>query len=196
MRAYRDTQLIFVFLIVAYTIISCFAPIDDRELFPFFNWSLFTNVPTDRYDYGIRILAIGDKTLPEPLYLEEAGKWLFPEPSYLEEAGKTRSVLKYRTVDDITHRAIEIFGKAAKGEGKEGMASARRGFERCLGRFERCLEEQVRYELVHRKFSLSCRFRKGEFIWEKVLGEFKEGEKSPLYSDNYFSRLTTIKSTG
>ena len=61
--------------IVGYAV---FASIPEDEVFPFFDWDLFSVVPhAEETDYGLRVIEVDGEPLPQPLFLEETDG-LFP----------------------------------------------------------------------------------------------------------------------
>ena len=157
MKTYRRTQILFILLIVVYTAVSYTTKrVQGREFFPFFNWSLFTHVPNEKHDYGLRILAIEGEPLETPLYFEEADA-LF---------GEAHSIVAYK--------AIQEYGKAVRVEDEATVAETRPFIESIY------LESQpVQYELVRRTFLPIIRFQTGEFIKEEMLAQFEVEGQAP-----------------
>ena len=69
-KGYRDYSTIFVSMALAYVFLAnALGPLGKNrfEIFPFFNWGLFTNATGEtRYDYAIYIEKINDRPLPHP----------------------------------------------------------------------------------------------------------------------------------
>ena len=69
-KGYRDHTIIFVTMVLAYVFLAnALGPLGKNrfEIFPFFNWSLFTNSTSEtRHDYAIYIEKINAHPLPHP----------------------------------------------------------------------------------------------------------------------------------
>jgi len=72
-KRYQDHTVLFLAACLAYVIFSNVArPLGANrlELFPFFNWSLFTNFTSEtRYDFAIYVEKVGQEPLREPTFI-------------------------------------------------------------------------------------------------------------------------------
>ncbi|MEM7331236.1 MAG: hypothetical protein AAF490_04020 [Chloroflexota bacterium] len=153
MKTYRSAQWTVVLIIVIYTAVSYTTTrFRGSELFPFFNWSLFTKVPNEKHDFGLRLLTVDGEPLSEPIYFEEADAWF-------DEA---HSIVAYQ--------AIQQFGSAVREADETTIEEIRPFVESTY------LENQtVRYELVRRTYLPISRVQTGAFVNEEVLGQFEVG---------------------
>ena len=76
-----------------------------KELFPFFSWSLFSDVKNERIEYSIVIHQLDDETFAEPLDLREA--------SGLPAFGGSRS---------LSYKALQNVGSALRSKDEGSMA--------------------------------------------------------------------------
>jgi len=69
-KGYRDRTVIFATMALAYVFLAnSLGPLGKNrfEIFPFFNWSLFTNATKEtRYEYAIYIEKLNGRSLPSP----------------------------------------------------------------------------------------------------------------------------------
>lgn len=155
MKTYKNYQK-FVFITLAlYLLIGYgFKLTLDRELFPIFSWSLFTNVPNRINDYGIRIVAIDGQPLDTPFYYED-GKGTFTAYD---------SAQAYFNFRDLG-RALET--------GDTENATEIRGYMEAL-----YLEEagQVSYEVVARSWDAIDRWNGGAYLSEEVIATYETGQ--------------------
>lgn len=155
MKAYRNYQKFVVIFLALYLVIGYgFKLTQDREIFPIFSWSLFTNVPNQINDYGIRIVAIDGQELDTPFYYEE-GKDTFIDYDSAQAYFNFRDFGRALTAGN-TERVEEI-----------------RGYLESL-----YLEEagQIRYEVVARSWDAVDRWNGGGFLTEEVIAVYETGQ--------------------
>lgn len=154
MKRYRRTQWGILGIVVIYTAVSLATKgWSGEEFFPFFNWSLFSTVPNEKHDYGLRITAVDDTQLEPPLYFEAADQW-FAEANNI-----------------VAYNAIQDYGKAVRQGEAEAIAKIRPFIETLY------LEDKaVQYEVVRRTYTPLERWREGTFDKEEVLTSFIVGE--------------------
>ncbi|MGH7452132.1 MAG: hypothetical protein ACRENG_12355 [bacterium] len=122
-----------------------------RDIYPFFCWDLFSSVPNNVVDYGLRLTHIGDQALAEAVYFKPGRDLQY-------------SVTFYDNIQKL--------GKALEAGQSDQMAAARIKVEKLYLSFPKPL----RYEIVNRQFSpLTC-WRTGRFAHEKVIGRFQTFE--------------------
>jgi hypothetical protein len=128
----------------------------EREIFPLFSWSLYSTVPREAADYGVRILEVGGRTLNPPLLVEEA-RPRFPHANQ-------RQLLM----------AVQSLGRALDG----GDTEAVRAYRRLIERHHLRGRGVVHYEVIHRRFNTLARWRTGEFRTLRTVGRFSaEGDR-------------------
>src|SRR5438132_14360891 len=73
---YRRTNLILLVALLAYLAVALERErVPGRpEFFPVGAWSLFSMVPNDTQDYGVRLLEVRGQPLAHPLFLEDAAQ--------------------------------------------------------------------------------------------------------------------------
>lgn len=123
----------------------------NTEVFPFFKWELFSQVPPQiNTSYSARILEIDGEALAEPLYFEEARE-------YQRNAQSPEAQL-----------VLQRFGQAMDRGEILRTANQQELFE------DRWLEadKTVRYELVKREFDVLERISCDCYISEEVMGVF------------------------
>lgn len=150
MKHYRNLQWRIVFVFIVYTAVSLYAKAHmGDELFPFFNWSLFTKIPNEKNDYGLRITMIEGEALESPIYFESADDWL----------AEAHSIVAYNAIQD--------FGRAVRDEDEALVAEIRPYIESLY------LENKpMRYDVVRRTYTPLERWQTGEFANEALLGQF------------------------
>jgi hypothetical protein len=71
MSAYRHYTLCFLVAVVLYVALSIGTWLQlQREIFPFASWELFSYVPNELHDYGVRIIQVDGATVEGWPYLE------------------------------------------------------------------------------------------------------------------------------
>lgn len=121
------------------------------EYFPFFSWSLFSNVPTERSTFELYILRIDDTAFDEPTNF-------FALPEHFEAAQRRSSTVS----------------KATKGLGRalvwapDDVAAKRAVFEEQLVREH----AQVEYAIARVAYRPLDRWRTGAFERFEVVGRF------------------------
>lgn len=138
------------FLVAYVGVLIWNGPVNTKEAFPAFNWSLFSEMPEPQLtDYSIRLTEVDGQKLPEPLYYDEAKGYIStpfrPEP-YL---------------------VMQQMGHAIVADQPERFSSAREVLE------SRWMEnlDSAEYEIVQRKFDIIERVGCDCFTEETVLRE-------------------------
>jgi hypothetical protein len=125
------------------------------ERFPFFSWTLFSDVPDPKStDYSVRLLERDGTVLTPPLYYADAK---------LVDQGQLVQA----------NRQMKGLGRAIEREGADSPGSVYRAavFEdQFLGKYQ-----SGRFEVVKRTFDIRDRFDCHCFSNEEVLGEFTFG---------------------
>lgn len=111
------------------------------EIYPIFAWDLFSVVPNQTADYGLRIVALDGTPLESPAFLET-----------LHDVGTSFSV--------ATHMAIQELGAAQKAD---DLPRQKRLQALLAGTALGGLQRAVRYELVLRRYDVLERYRDGLF---------------------------------
>ena len=124
-----------------------------KEIFPFFNWSLFTYVSDSRNLIEVEVLAIGGKELNSPTRFFELDNFF--------RAAKGRNA----TVKKLLER---IYSAKVRGEDEE--------FENLRGVLEsNYLSDQsaIAYQLVLVSYNPIDRWKNGTVTFKKVLGTYR-----------------------
>ncbi len=139
--------------LIGYSVVAVagnlFAP--RGEYFPFFSWSLFSDVPAERSTFELYIVRIDDTAFDEP-------RNFFDLPEYFEAARRRSSTVS----------------KATKGLGRallwapEDVAAVRAVFEEQLVREH----AQVEYAIARVAYRPLDRWRTGAFERYEVVGRF------------------------
>lgn len=127
----------------------------EREVFPLFSWSLYSTVPREEADYGVRILAVGGQTVDPPLFFEDA-----------------RSFFPYVNQSQLM-MTVQPLGRALDSGNTEAAARYRLLLERhhLRGR------GVVHYEIARRAFNTLARWTTGRFSVVRSVGTFStEGQ--------------------
>ncbi|MBI2902472.1 MAG: hypothetical protein HYY12_02645 [Candidatus Methylomirabilis oxyfera] len=128
----------------------------EREIFPIFSWSLYSTVPREAAEYGVRIFEVGGETLNPPLFFEDA-RAFFP---YVNQAQ--------------LFMTVQSLGRALESDNTEAIKTYRRLLERhhLRGR------GVIHYEIVRRRFNTLTRWVTGEFRTLRTVGTFStEGQR-------------------
>lgn len=130
-------------------------PAGDREIYPFFNWSLFSRATPFGADVTLRVLSIDGTPMERP-------QLLYQMAEHLEVARKQ---------DGLAFKIIGQFSQAVA-RGELERAERLRGVieNRILGD-----AENIEYELVLIRFDPIARYRTGEIESVKVLGSYAKG---------------------
>jgi hypothetical protein len=130
-------------------VLAWHGPARTVEVFPFFNWSLFSTVPERvSTDYSIRFIDVGGDALDPPVYFEEARSFL---PTSASPGAR---------------QVIRELGKAVD----EGHPLRLVRNQQILEREYLAALEQADYELVRRRFDIVDRRSCDCFISETVIG--------------------------
>ena len=111
-----------------------------NEVFPFFAWDLFSVVPNEVDDYGVRVRELDHQPLSPPRFFEE-----------LPDVAQAFSTVDYVIVQQLG--AAQQRGDAVR----QGQLQ-RLLLDNLLGR-----GKQARLELVRRRFDVLERYRTGHF---------------------------------
>jgi len=126
-----------------------------NEIFPIYSWSLFSRIPNNVHDFGLRILTVGDVKLNPTLYFQEADQWL----------PKASSITAYVNIQKL--------GKAILSEDAARVEDIRRVFEPLyLGGVG-----SVHYEVVRRSYNPLDRWKHRRFKSVRSLAFFESSEK-------------------
>jgi hypothetical protein len=125
----------------------------QSEFFPFAPWDLYSHVPNDFADYGLRVTSLDGAPLAAPVYFEAAPDWF----------AQAQSILAVES--------IQALGRAVEGGDAAEIARARGIVERdyLAG------HPRLRYEVVKRSWEPLERWRSGRFASEAVLAAFEAG---------------------
>jgi hypothetical protein len=122
----------------------------EREIFPLFSWSLYSTVPREAVDYGMRILEVDGRRLNPPLLVEEV-RPRFPHANQ-------RQLLM----------AVQSLGRALDG----GNTEAVRAYRRLVERHHLRGRGVIRYEIVYRRFNTLARWTRGELKSVRAVATF------------------------
>lgn len=151
-RSYRRLKYSILLFAVAYALVGSATWHWFRyEIFPIFSWDLFSYVPYELIDYGVKITRVGDST-PEPsLYYEAAGSF-FPD---------AQSITAYTN--------IQVLGHAVEWGTDADVQRARQQFEHLhLNNIA-----PVHYEVWKRRSRPLLRWQTGTFLSEDQLASFQ-----------------------
>jgi hypothetical protein len=138
------------FLVLYGSVLAWNGPADADEAFPFFNWSLFSEMPDPiATDYSIRFTRVDGEDLAEPVYFEDAAEFV----------NTTGSPEAYQT--------IQRLGSALAGDRILQVAENQDRLELA---FLAGLS-QADYEVVRRRFDILERRECDCFISETVVAE-------------------------
>jgi hypothetical protein len=146
MNPYRAIHLSFWILVTSIVLLGSIR-VTQREIFPFFSWALFADVPDRVEQAAIVITHVDGEALLRPMRFQEA----------LSVVTRPHSVVAYHSIQDLAR----------------SWSTDTRDFDDRRLRFERqFLKPGMKYALVIETARDPIDARKG--IWEslKVLGEF------------------------
>jgi hypothetical protein len=140
-----------VLLVVYLVVLVANGPRNGDEVFPFFNWELFSRVPEpERTSWSVRLVEVNGEPLPDGVYFEDAG-------GIVPLAGSSAAFV-----------TMQRFGQGVEAADPVRVDEARRVLEsRYLGHFD-----AVSYELVRRTYDVLDRVTCDCFTDEVVIGEF------------------------
>lgn len=122
-----------------------------REFFPFFSWSLFSDVPAERSTFELYIFRVGDTTFDQPMNF-------FDLPDHFK-ASRVRS--------STVSKATKSLGRALQWT-RDDAEQVRAVFEGHLLREH----AEVEYAIVKVVFRPLDRWHSGELEREKIVGRF------------------------
>lgn len=152
MQAYRRLQWGIAAFVLLYALIGNAVWFRHyREIYPIFSWDLFSYVPNEVADFGLRITRTGDTVLDFPIYFE-AATGLVPD---------AQSIVAYTNIQAL---GVAIMA----GQSVELAAAAHR-----VESLHLYTLMPVEYEIVRRRYSPLARWREGEFLSEEAIGAFR-----------------------
>ncbi len=152
MRAYRRTRWFILSAVLLYWLVGNLPRFwSSPEIYPISAWELFSYVPNELVDYGLRVTAVDNKALPEALYFEAATQ-LF---------GDAQSIVAYIN--------IQTLGQAIDAGQAEQSESLRIKLEQQYLH----VAQPLRYELVRRRSFPLVRWKTGGFSSEEVIAHFE-----------------------
>lgn len=122
----------------------------EIEIFPFYSWELFSYVPNLATDFGLKINAIDNQYIDEPVYFQDA-------VDLLED---TESIIAFNI--------IQTLGYAIENNDQPLIDETRKDLESIY--FEDF--NQVEYEIKKRTYYAAERWRTGTFESEKRLATY------------------------
>lgn len=150
MRLYRRMQWGFATLALLYFLVGNGAWLwGNREIYPIFSWDLFSYVPNEVVDFGLRITKTGNTELEPPLYFEAAVD-LLPD---------AQSIVAYTN--------IQALGAAIRAGQPVELAADR------VAALHLYPLLPVEYEIVQRRYAPLDRWRTGAVRSEELLGAFR-----------------------
>ena len=156
---YRGTKRWLHFLIAGYLVVALILGFRfyHREVFPVFSWSLFSEIPEHKVDFGILVTAIDGNVLEPPGDLMEMRE-------VYGAGGATRA---YHTIQDL--------GGAAMSRDTGKLDAARRTLESL---YMEIPGRTVAYRLILRRFDPLERWRGGPY--EQIeMGRFELRRTNP-----------------
>ncbi len=155
---YTDRSGLFVAAALAYILVAnTLGPLGSNrsEIFPFFNWSLFTNATAgERYDYAIFVEKIDGRALARPTLV-------YTLKTKIKGVGSAIDLRK----------ASVALAFAILGKNRDNIARQRKTIERTYLRGPR----QMTYSLRLMKYRPLTRYRTGEVTAIDILGRFERG---------------------
>jgi hypothetical protein len=141
-----------VVMVLYLGVVAFNGPRKTLEIFPFFNWELFSRVPqAQRDDFNVRLVKVNGERLAQPLYFDHASKYL--SLSWSPDA----------------YILMQTIGKQTEAGQAFQAASARAIFEtRFLGDLH-----TATYQLVRHHFKILDRVKCDCFVSEVVLGTYQ-----------------------
>ena len=125
-----------------------------EEIFPFASWSLFSKVPNEIHDYGLRVLEMDGRVMNPPIDYEAS----YP---------------RFTSSDPHMARAcIQQLGQAVKSRDAAEVARVRTYLESLHLRGHK----QVKYELLDRRWDPLERWNEKKFRSLKVMATFQSGQ--------------------
>jgi hypothetical protein len=129
----------------------------QREVYPFFSWRLFDEIPQTQRHYSIRILAYNGRAFEPPVWLSDAA----------------RTVASELVLTPAYHLIVQRLGEAIARGDTAGVSAQRRNLERIF-------EKPARYEVVHIMFNPLAFFRTREVMDLQLLESFESGQQVRL----------------
>ncbi|OGI62788.1 hypothetical protein A2818_00895 [Candidatus Nomurabacteria bacterium RIFCSPHIGHO2_01_FULL_40_12] len=159
MKEYKQLQKFIIGFLIFYFIAGLstevFLPGREKDIPMFFSWFLFSHTPDEKSSsqYAVRILEFNDKTLNPPILFNEAY-------GIVDNPGSPKARALIRKLGPVT----------MMGTGRESE-QLRKLFEQVY------LPAPIRYELLFITYDPIQRFKTGEFISIKKLGEFTKNSQ-------------------
>lgn len=152
MRTYRRTQWFILSAIFLYWLVGNLPRYWSKpEIYPISSWELFSYVPNELADYGLRVTAVDNQALPEALYFEAATQ-LFDE---------AQSITAYVNIQTLG-QAIDT-----------GQAEQSEILRSKLEQQYLQIAQPLRYEIVRRRSLPLVRWKTGDFSSEEVIAQFE-----------------------
>ena len=157
-RRYRNHSHLFMVALIAYVLFSnVFKSVgaSGAEVFPFFNWSLFTNAAVQqRYNHAIFIEKLDGEVLSPPVL-----------------ASQLKGRLRIRGSTNI-YKATNVFASAIRRKDEKTIRKIRKTIERTyLARAKR-----LTYSVRLVTYEPLQRYRTGKVSWIENLGSFEVSE--------------------
>lgn len=157
MKVYRRLQAGIVLALVLYVVIGHGASWRGYEIYPIYDWDLFSLVPQNRVgNFGLRVVNV-DGLVVEPRYFENTVE-IFPEA----KSGGANIL-------------IQQLGRAVQADDGVQVAQIRAEFEAAYMRGV----ESAEYEIIFRIFDPVERIRSGVYIDQKPLATYQWGQGLP-----------------
>lgn len=152
MIAYRRTKWFILGAVLFYFIVGNGARYWlGREIYPIFSWELFSYVPNELVDYGLRVTQVDHKVLPKAVYFEAA-------PSLFSDA---QSIIAYNN--------IQALGQLLDAHQADNAQAARIKVEQQHLHIAHALS----YEIIRRSSIPLVRWKTGSFATEVVIANFE-----------------------
>lgn len=153
MLTYRRLERAVWALLVAYVLAGMYQQLvmatDRDRLFPLNSWALFSKVPAEVTDYGVRLLELNGERITAPNFVERGG----PRPALA-------------TVE--AYGLIQKLGRALGNDDRHSVGRARRALEGIY----LSGAEPFRYEVVRRRYDPIERWGGGALRAAETVGQF------------------------
>jgi len=156
---YKVARLFPLFIAGFYILVAFYsARLDSRpELFPFFNWSLFSSSSGDRNEYALLVRSVDDKPLAQPrLYYD-----------------MKETFMHARQRDINVSKVVQELGSALH-QKKPGLADEKR---RMIEQRFMADAPRVQYDLVMLSFDPIERLKTGKIQKERVVASYRKSDE-------------------
>lgn len=155
MAAYRRTKWLILGAILFYFTVGNGARYWlGREIYPIFSWELFSYVPNELVDYGLRVTQVDHRVLPKAVYFEAA-------PELFKDA---QSIIAYNN--------IQALGQMIDAHRSDNAEAAHIKVEQQHLQ----IAHSLRYEIVRRNSIPLIRWKTGSFSSEVVIANFETAQ--------------------